>query len=208
MRKNSWRGGETASGIATPEDLALAVHRRCDGAFEALVESFDKPLFNYVQRLLQNVEDAQEVVQDAFVRAHRALTRQYSEGKCRSLLLRPWLFRIARNLCHNKRRGKRRQLERPLADNRLPTAIERPDSQVSILCRVEQKEELERLDRSLARLPVEAREVLVLRFIEEMSYAEIARTTGAGEASLRGKVFRGLRQLREVLQDEEVAHAL
>lgn len=185
----------------------MAVHRREDGAFEDLVLTFEKPLFNYAQRFLQNVEDAQEVVQDTFVRAHKALTRQYSADRCRSLTLRPWLFRIARNLSHNKQRGRRRRREEPtaLVEERLPESAQGP---VSILCRVEHKEELERLDRALARLPDDGRELVVLRFIEEMSYAEIAETTGGSEAALRGKVFRALRALRRILEREETPHAV
>lgn len=186
----------------------MAVHGRADGAFETLVESFEKPIFNYVQRLLQNVEDAQEVVQDTFLRAHRALTRQYSEARCHSLQLRPWLFKIARNLSRNKHRGKRYRVEQPLTADHVDALPDPVGYQMSILCPIEQKEEIDRLDRSLARLPLATRELVVLRFIEEMSYGEIAATTGVSEASLRGKVFRALRELREVLGKEEVKHAV
>ena len=194
--------------IATSDDgMALAVHLHQEGAFERLVEHFEKPLFNYVQKLLQNSHDSQEVVQDTFMRAHQALTKQYDAERSKTLVLRPWLYRIARNLSHNKRRGKRLQIEEPLP------AFETKDFQaqvhdVSVLCRIEQKEELERLSKSIAVLPDESRELLFLRFIEEMSYAEIAKTTGHGEASLRGKVFRSLKQLREVLSGEEVSNAM
>ena len=81
-------------------------------------------------------------------------------------------------------------------------------AEVAIICRIEQKQELERLDRAIARLPRESRDLVFLRFIEEMSYADISKTTGFGESSLRGKVFRSLRMLRRELTQEEVAHAL
>ena len=205
---SSWRGGESWGDPEWGEDLALGIHRREDGAFEALVGSFEKPLFNYVQRIVDTVEDAQEVVQDTFLRAHRALTQQYSESRVGSLLLRPWLFRIARNLSHNKRRGKRREVEQPMPEGASRSVEDRRNGPISILCAVEHKEELDRLDRSLARLSVETRELIVLRFIEELSYNEIARATGSGESALRGKVFRGLRQLREILQNEEAENAM
>ncbi|MFA6958066.1 MAG: RNA polymerase sigma factor [Thermoanaerobaculia bacterium] len=188
--------------------LALAVHRREDGAFELLVGQFEQQLFNYVYRLIQNVHDAQEVVQDTFLRAHKALTRQYDEPKCAALLVRPWLYRIARNLAMNKRRGLRAKIEQPLPPEEhvgFKPAVRPP----TLLCSIETREELERLDRALATLPVEARELVFLRFIEEMSYADIAKTTGLGEAVLRGKVFRSLRQLRDTLAStEERSHAM
>ena len=211
--RNSLGGGETRVADSTYEDLAIGVHRRQDGAFERMVERFEKPLFNYAQRLLQNMPDAQEVVQDTFLRAHRALTSQYSAERCSDLQLRPWLFRITRNLSNNKRRGRRQELERPMTDalasgDVLPTRSYFPDWQVPFLYRIEHREELERLDRAIASLPLESRELVALRFIEEMSYAEIAGTTGQTEASLRGKVFRALRQLRDVLSAQETPHAV
>ena len=211
--RNSLGGGETRVADSTYEDLAIGVHRRQDGAFERMVERFEKPLFNYAQRLLQSTPDAQEVVQDTFLRAHRALTSQYSAERCSDLQLRPWLFRITRNLSNNKRRDRRQELERPMTEalaggDVAPSRSYFPDWQVPFLYRIEHREELERLDRAIASLPIESRELVALRFIEEMSYAEIAGTTGQTEASLRGKVFRALRQLRDVLSAQETAHAV
>jgi len=179
--------------------LALAVHRREDGAFERLVELHERGLVDYARRLLGHAEDAQEVVQDAFVRAYRALTRQYSEQRVRTLLLRPWLYRITRNLALNKRRGKRRQLEESLSP--LPEG-EAAGSQLpgtTPVADIEKRQELETLERALRALPEASREIIVLRFIEEMPYAELAVALGTSEAALRGKVFRALRLLRAAL---------
>ena len=204
--RNSLGGGETRVAGAAYDELAIGVHRRQDGAFERMVERFEKPLFNYSQRLLQNTLDAQEVVQDTFLRAHRALTSQYSEERCAALALRPWLFRITRNLSNNKRRGRRQELERPLTDA-LEGALAGGDVSARLLPglagAISMPDRAPRgaraPDRAIASLPLESRELVALRFIEEMSYAEIAGTTGQTEASLRGKVFRALRQLRDAL---------
>src|SRR5450755_2060897 len=113
--KNSWTGGEAACPVDGPEEnLAVAVHRKEPGAFERLIERFERSLFTYAHGILQNAFDAQEVVQDAMMRAHKALTRQYDEARCAALMLRPWLFRTVRNLCLNRRRSKRSSLEQPL----------------------------------------------------------------------------------------------
>jgi len=204
--KNSWTGGEAACSVDGPEEnLAVAVHRKEPGAFERLIERFERSLFNYAHGILQNTFDAQEVVQDAMMRAHRALTRQYDEGRCAALALRPWLFRTVRNLCLNKRRSKTRALEQPLADfddGRLGPFVKPFSSDL------ERRQEVELLKRAMAILPVDARELIVLRFIEEMPYGEIARTVGASEASLRGKVFRSLKMLRDALERKGVAHAM
>jgi RNA polymerase sigma-70 factor (ECF subfamily) len=73
---------------------------------------------------------------------------------------------------------------------------------------VEKKEESALLDYALASLPTESRDLITLRFIEELSYAEIARTTGASEVALRGRVFRSLRMLRDALAGKGVEHAV
>ncbi len=204
--KNSWTGGQAACPVGgLEENLAVAVHRKEPGAFERLIERFERSLFNYAHGILQNTFDAQEVVQDAMMRAHRALTRQYDEARCAALALRPWLFRTVRNLCLNKRRSKTRALEQPLTDfddGRLGPFVKPFSSDL------ERRQEVELLKRAMAILPVDARELIVLRFIEEMPYGEIARTVGASEASLRGKVFRSLKLLRDALERKGVAHAM
>ena len=73
---------------------------------------------------------------------------------------------------------------------------------------LERKEEIELLRRAMSLLPVDARELIVLRFMEEMPYAEIAKTVGASEAALRGKVFRSLKLLRDALEQKGVAYAM
>lgn len=175
----------------------MAVHRCEPGAFERLIDRFEQPLFGYAHGILQNTFDAQEVVQDAMMRAHKALTRQYDEARCATLALRPWLFKTVRNLSLNKRRSKRSTLEQPLEtfdDGRLGPFVNLEGSDL------ERREEIELLRRAMALLPVDARELIVLRFMEEMSYAEIAKTVGQSEAALRGKVFRSLKLLRDALE--------
>ncbi len=203
--KNSWTGGEAAwRSEPAEENLAVAVHRLEAGALERMIDRFEGALYSYAYGILQNTFDAQEVVQDAILRAHRALTKQYDEQRCSELALRPWLFKTTRNLCLNKRRSKTRALEQPLDtfdDGRLGPFVKQSDD-------AERREDAELLQRAMGALPVEARELIVLRFMEEMSYSDIAKTVGATEASLRGKVFRSLKLLRDALEKKGVTHAV
>lgn len=193
-----------ASAEGSETSLAVSVHRGSDVAFESLVSQFETPLFRFAHGLLQNAHDAEEVVQDAMIRAHRALTVQYDEARCAELALRPWLFTMVRNLASNKRRGKRHRVEQSLEESDAPVTdpVMQNDER---LARCQQQE---RLRRAVASLPRAARELIVLRFMEEMSYAEIGETVGATEAALRGKVFRAVAQLRTALEKEGVTHAL
>src|SRR5215213_7146726 len=152
--KNSWTGGEAACLKDSDEEnsLAVAVHRSQPGALERLIDRFEPALYGYAYGILQNTFDAQEVVQDAILRAHRALTRQYDEARCAALALRPWLFRTVRNLSLNKRRSKRSSLEQPLEtfdDGRLGPFIRMQGSEL------ERKEEVELLGRAMSLLPVD-----------------------------------------------------
>ncbi len=203
--KNSWTGGEAARLETAEENLAVAVHRSEPGALERLIDRFEPALYGYAYGILQNTFDAQEVVQDAVLRAHRALTRQYDEARCAALALRPWLFRTVRNLCFNKRRSKTRALEQPLEsfdDGRIGPFVREHGSEL------ERQQDADMLRHAMSGLPLDARELIVLRFMEEMSYADIAKTVGSSEASLRGKVFRSLKLLREALEERGVTHAL
>jgi RNA polymerase sigma-70 factor, ECF subfamily len=208
--RNSSSGGQGLHTIEEPDDLAVAVNRHESGAFERLVETYEPSLFRYAEKLLQNRDDAEEVVQDVFLRAHRALTRQYPEERCRALALRPWLFRIARNLAFNKRRGVGPKLEVPFseADEARRWHLGGLSAPGDGAARIERQQDVAQLEKAMAMLPAEQRELIVLRFMEEMSYSEIAQTVGGNEASLRGKVFRSLRMLREALGAMEVTHAL
>lgn len=175
--------------------LAVAVHRGEPGALERLVAEYESPLLNYADGMLRNAFDAQEVVQDAILRAHKALTRQYDEARCAALQLRPWLYRTVRNLALNKRRAKRHTQEEPLE------AIHDRGAAIGTSA-IERVQEADHLRRAMSQLSDATRELIVLRFIEELSYADIAKIVGTSEAALRGKVFRALKELRARLEGE------
>ena len=203
--KNSWTGNGAARLETAEENLAVAVHRSEPGALERLIDRFEPALYGYAYGILQNTFDAQEVVQDAILRAHRALTRQYDEARCQALALRPWLFKTVRNLCLNKRRSKTRALETPLEsfdDGRIGPFVREHGSEL------ERQQDAEMLRHAMSGLPLDARSLFVLRFMEDMSYADIAKTVGTSEASLRGKVFRSLKLLRDALEKRGVTHAV
>jgi RNA polymerase sigma factor (sigma-70 family) len=179
-------------------NLAVAVHGNVDGALECLVRTYQDRLFSYALHLLANSFDAQEVTQDTFLRAHRALTTRYDEAKCAGLVLGPWLYRITRNLAHNRRRTHRSRREISLeefGDGHVSPLRCPPEAARGL----EATEQTRTLQLALERLNPEGRDVILLRFMEEMSYAEIAAIIGTNEASVRGKVFRALGKLRSAL---------
>jgi len=169
---------------------------------EILVRTFQDPLYRFALLLLRNPCDAQEATQDAFVRAYQALTGRYDSNRCRELELRPWLFRITRNLAHNLRRRATREESFDETHGRQEPEIGRELDPGSLL---ERSRERASLEQALSRLDARGREVVLLRFIEEMPYAEIAAILAESESSLRGRVFRSLRKLRIIMEEN---HAL
>ena len=188
-------------------NLALAVHASEDGALERLVRTYQDPIFGYALRLLRDPFEAQEVTQDVFLRAFRALTSKYDEERSRNLALRPWLFCIARNLARNRRRSRAARAEEGVPDE--------PQELIGLaLVQADPASELEAgrqrklLEWALDRLDGASRELVWLRFFEEMSHREIAAVVGLTESAVRGKVFRALRKLRAALSRAEGRHAL
>jgi RNA polymerase sigma-70 factor (ECF subfamily) len=180
---------------ASGAELALAVRAGRAGALEAMIRAHQDALFGYVRAMLGDADEAEEAVQDAFVRAHRALTTRYDEARTRELDLRAWLFRIARNAA----------AALPDGDSWHETALRVvPDGPAE----VESRERAEFLGSALAQLDASDRELLQLRFIEGLAYAEITELAGGTEAAVRGKVFRALQRLRGLLPAEEVTHAV
>lgn len=180
--------------------IALAVHLGDDGAVERLVCEHQDQLYGYAMRLIGNSFDAEEVTQDAFIRACRTLMLRYGPDRCRRLNLRPWLFKITRNLALNRMRERRSKGEDRLSpvDERIvaPGTGNRETGQP-----LEAVVNRDTLSRALRRLEVESRDLVMLRFIEGLSYDEIAKVTGGSAASARGKVFRALRTLRAYLTE-------
>ena len=178
---------------AEGRSIALEIHRGNRRAVADLVATYENILFTYAFHMLGGSEDAKDITQDAFVRAYVTLTGKYDEERCKALEIRPWLFRIARNLAFNRLRARKR---REAAQNRL--AVERT---VDLTAHEPEDDRSQALKKALDKLGRESRELIILRFIEQSSYAEIASITGSSESALRGKVHRALRKLRKIMED-------
>ena len=174
--------------------LADALARDLDSSFETLVRSHVDRCHGIALRILGNPHDAEEVTQDALVRAYRALAG-YPPERTRELRLRPWLATIVVNLCRNRLRGAPRattSLEPLLGAGFEPAAS--PDESPANLA--ERSASRERLAALLADLPDRYRIPVVLRHVDDLSYAELAEVLGRPEGTLKSQVHRGLAMLR------------
>jgi RNA polymerase sigma-70 factor (ECF subfamily) len=165
--------------------------RDLDGCFEELVLAYQDRLFAFALRMLGDHRDAEEVAQDAFVRAYRALGG-YDPERIRSLELRPWLYTIALNALRNRTRGSRPKLVR-LSDHDRASA--EPDPAAA----AEASEEASLLAKHIAALPMRHRAAVLLRFFEDLSYEEIAATLGEPVGTVKSNVHRGVARLRAAM---------
>jgi RNA polymerase sigma-70 factor, ECF subfamily len=175
-----------------------------DAHFERLVLGHQDRLYTIALRLLGDPRDAEEVAQDAFVRAYRALG-SYEPERIRELRLRPWLATIAINVCRNRARRRTLQLVSLEAPSRsqppeggpagVGTTLADPtDGPLEATVRHDSARHWAAL---LASLPALYRAPIVLRHVDGLSYEEMSSVLGRPEGTLKAQVHRGLALLRD-----------
>jgi RNA polymerase sigma-70 factor (ECF subfamily) len=186
------------------DDNALARHLAADldRAFEALVMAHQDRLYTVALRLLGDTGDAEEVVQDAFVRAYRAMTGWPPE-RIATLRLRPWLASITVNLSRNRRRrlADRRPALR-LAGAMAAGVEPATGSGASPDAAGLRREAVEEWSARLLRCPAILRAPVVLRHVDGLSYGAIAEVLDRPVGTVKAQVHRGVAWLRSDLERE------
>ncbi len=192
------------TGSAPSVDVRLALAADLDAAFPALVEAESGRLYGMGLRLTGRPADAEDLAQDALVRAYRALAGWEPE-RIRELAIRPWLASILVNLARNRARAATSRpatvsLLDELAHPRIPVA-DTPHG------RLERRAEAEAWAARLLALPERYRAPLVLRHVDGLSYEEIGEALGRPAGTVKAQVHRGIAQLRAaILADPDGAH--
>ena len=174
--------------------LHLAGDKR---AFSQLVERYTPSVYNLAYRSTDDRMEAENIAQEALLRAYTALP-----GSRHDLPFRPWLFQITVNLCRNWAKKKR-----PLLFSQLQEAEEEGDSWsesiadegLSALDLLLEEERRQALEEAVEALPVPYRQAIVLRYTEELSYKEMAKVLGLPLNTVRTHLFRAKKLLREKL---------
>jgi RNA polymerase sigma-70 factor, ECF subfamily len=177
--------------------LAEALRRRDPDLLDRLIEQYQFRLFRYLVYLTGNRERAEDFFQETWI---RVLERGHQyEGKWK---FETWLFAIARNLVIDwQRRIKPQSLDelmQPREDSAGFDVPTKPDD--SPLERAMRSEQDSNVHQSLRRLPAIYREVLMLRFQEEMGLEEIARLTSTPISTVKSRLYRGIEALRVTIQ--------
>ena len=176
--------------------------RREPERFEALYRRYLARVYSYAYHELRDHHDAEDATERTFLSALAGLDgfedRAGPEDGPEASTFRVWLFRIARNAVANQQRTRRRHPTLPLDAAEMTPAAADPAAEAV------RRSEADAAWRAVARLPADRRRAVVLRFVNELSTAEIAHVLGRSEGAVRVLLHRALRTVgRELRRDEE-----
>ena len=177
------------------EDVLNRAAQGESDAFGLLYERYIDRIFNYVYYRTGNLHDAEDLTARVFQRAMNHI-RNYTD---RGVPFSAWLYRIAHNLVANWHRDRSRRQEIPIND--VPILPSKGDHPERNLVRSQEEESLLRLIR---RLPPERQNLLILKFVENMSNAEIGAIMGRSEGAVKSLYHRTLLALRDQIGDQKI----
>ncbi|UCE58187.1 MAG: sigma-70 family RNA polymerase sigma factor [Phycisphaerales bacterium] len=194
--------------MTNPEDLTSVIEgaqRLEQPALEQLVDLYSGRLYGFLYRFTNQRGDAEDLVQEVFVRVVRSIENYEHDGRFEG-----WLFRIAANLARDRIRHVQRSphigsldstgtddAEPPRGAARQSDPVgPRPDRAMELA------EDVDRLQVALSELSEPEREVILLRHYSEMSFSEVAETMGTPLGTALARSHRGLTKLRELLESQ------
>ena len=155
-------------------------------AFDRLVTRYQRDVYRLCYRYVNNHHDANDMAQEVFLKAYRAIARFRGDSS-----LSTWLYRIAVNTCLNFRSSRR------------PEALELsehlPDSSTGAMDRLEQDETSERVRDAVKRLPEKQRATLILKIYHDLTHEEVAAVLGASVGTVKANLFHALGNLKKLL---------
>ena len=171
-------------------------------AFAELVSRHEKRLWNFVRRFVADAQTAEDLLQEVFLRVVKSAADWQPSAKFST-----WLYTIARNLCTDQaRRGAFRNadsLDQPVGAGASSSGLQRIDLLTSPEGNAEKaamdREIAARVEQAVAQLPLEQREVFLMREVMDLSFSEIAAATGASEPTVKSRMRYALERLRVAL---------
>jgi RNA polymerase sigma-70 factor (ECF subfamily) len=184
-----------------PIDEAALAERCRHGdleAFNELVAAYQDRIYNLCLRMLGSQQAAEDATQDAFVSAYK------NSARIRGDSVRPWLLRIASNICIDELRRRKRQgtvsIDTPGREGDADRPFDVPDRSPGPEQSALRGELGRALSQELARLPDDQRLAVVLCDVEGMSYEEIASAMGSSVGTVKSRISRGRARLREAMR--------
>ncbi len=185
--------------LTAPDLLAPEVHARLaagdEAAWHEFVSTYENRMYGYLYRLEGNSDDALDLTQEVFYRAWRSIATFHPGER-----VLPWLYQVARNTQIESHRRKQHQ-RFSLDEAREEVGFEVTSHARTPVQAAESEQAQDRVQRALMKLAPEYREAVVLRFVEDLPYEEIARLQGIATGTAKSRVFRAKEQLAELLAD-------
>ncbi len=179
------------------QTIALGLRRRDPDLLDQLIEQYQQRLYRYLLFLTGNPTLAEDFFQETWIRILERGDQYNAKSKFES-----WLFAIARNLVIDASRRKKFASLEALADPETQQPYELPDLHAtSALQMLLARENQQAVQVSLLKIPAYYREVLVLRFHEELGLEEIAAVLAAPLSTVKSRLYRGLAALKSALQE-------
>ncbi|MEQ2529330.1 RNA polymerase sigma factor [Robertmurraya yapensis] len=167
-------------------------------AYGNIIKKYKNPLYATIVRMTKNPQDAQDLVQDAFIKVYHQLEKYEQKGSFSS-----WLYRVAINHCMDQFRKKQYSLELVGVNE---DSVVNPNNPEVIFLKKEKQRQLERL---IATLPDDERMIILLRYVNELTYEEIGELVGMPITNVRNKLFRAKKKMRDtVIQEGGYFHEL
>ena len=184
----------------TDEELMLRVQSGVTDCFDVLVERYEVRLFNYLYRLTGNRDEAEEIAQEAFVKAYIHADKYKTIARFST-----WLYTIATNLVRNRIRSRSRAPQlislwtRGFGDSDEERVLDIEDTGRMPDEAINDAELSSVINRAIAKIPEKYRESFVLREINELSYEEIAAVTGLKLGTVRSRINRARNYFRQLV---------
>jgi RNA polymerase sigma factor (sigma-70 family) len=160
-------------------------------AYAHIINKYKNPLYATILRMTRNPQDAQDLVQEAFIKIYHQLNKYSGNGPFSS-----WMYRVAINHCMDEFRKKRYKMKQVQMDEDMAQDHHHPEV---IFLKKEKNRQLEKL---LLTLPEEERMILLLRYVNELSYSEISGITDLPLSDVRNKLHRAKKKLRNTAERE------
>ena len=174
------------------ERLVAMIRGGHERAFEVLFERYNSRLLAFCRHMLRSTEDAEDVLQEVFVKAHGAMLADE-----RPINVRPWLYRIARNRCLN-------HLRKPVPDGQDSMDVMVGENGVTTADRVQKREDFRALVADVQDLPETQRTALLLRELDALSYEEIAVAMDTTVPAVKSLLVRARMSLAEATHSRQL----
>lgn len=182
----------------TDEEIAALVQSGDLESFSFLVERYEVKLKRYARKFLARAEDIDDIVQEIFIKTYINIKSFDSEKR-----FSPWIYRIAHNELVNELKRKERS---PLLFFDADTLFPHPISKEMADKKTQEKEVKKILDKCLGKIPSKYREPLVLFYIEELSYNEIAEIMHVPASTVGVRLKRGKRMLKKLCDELKLSY--